>query len=175
MTNEARHQAADAALPPRTRFSPQVRRAGDLPPLTHAELPLRAQFSTRVVRASDCTPLPDAEVAAISGDRQAAAEPSVDDDTEPCDECGRPTYWDYDLDRRRHAVDPERGCFLIAGEPSSCDEPATVQFVYAERSGLNALSRPHCDAHSEASQPAETVIVIEVHGRHACAGEVSYP
>lgn len=57
-----------------------------------------------------------------------------------------------------------------------CENPATVQFVYADiNTGLNKISKPHCDECSEASQPAETTDMLPIFGRHECAGEVWYP
>jgi len=35
---------------------------------------------------------------------------------ETCEDCGRPIYWDEQTGDFRHKTDPERGCFLIAGE-----------------------------------------------------------
>lgn len=42
-----------------------------------------------------------------------------DDNDKPmvCEHCGRPIYYDYADEAYHHAVEPQRGCFLIPAEP----------------------------------------------------------
>lgn len=51
-------------------------------------------------------------------DREGA-QPGDEDIPLTCSECGRPTCYDYDptIERYRHLVRPETGCFLIPPEP----------------------------------------------------------
>jgi hypothetical protein len=66
-----------------------------------------------------------AEIARRAGDlTQAARYESkartapeiVEDDVEECNDCGRPAFYDYEVEAYRHVEEPERGCFLIAAE-----------------------------------------------------------
>lgn len=54
-------------------------------------------------------------------------EGGVLDDEVPmrCNDCGRPTYYDTDDDQYHHAIDADRGCFLIAPDdrPLDLDHP----------------------------------------------------
>ena len=129
--------------------------------MTDKNQAVRERLATRIVGPGVFAPV-------------AAARPTVEDDTEPCGHCQRPTYWDYAEDRRRHAVDPERGCFLIPAEAAGCDRPGTIQFVYVDASGLNRVTKPQCFVCSDRAQPSEPVQQLRTYGRHACAGEVSY-
>jgi hypothetical protein len=38
------------------------------------------------------------------------------DADQPCGDCGRPVYYDYERSDYRHRTEPERGCFLIRAE-----------------------------------------------------------
>lgn len=55
---------------------------------------------------------------------------------EPCADCGRPRYYDYEAtpERYRHRTEPERGCFLIEAEPAEYtrdDVEARLEFLLA--------------------------------------------
>lgn len=66
-----------------------------------------------------------------------------DPEIEPCNDCGRPTKYDYELERYRHLEEPERGCFLIRPEipPRVLDRERVIREAKAknERARLERL------------------------------------
>lgn len=66
-----------------------------------------------------------ADVTDIVPERRAALEGFARDEDGVtvvplvCDDCGRPTFYDYADEAYHHALDPARGCFLIPEDPAA--------------------------------------------------------